>query len=219
MTERCIYLDESGDLGWSFDRPYRSGGSSRYLTIACLSIDPAQAKLGVRLIRDLYHHFDWPRREEKKWARMSADERLEFAIRSKALHQKLGESISYHSITVSKAKVREHIRADPNKLYNWMIARLLLNEMAKHEAVTFVPDPRSIKVESGSSLHDYLQTELWMDMNVPCKLTTKPCDSSQSPNVQFSDMLSGMVQNHYEDQKSAPMLAIRPCIKNQTLFF
>jgi hypothetical protein len=35
-----IYLDESGELGWKFDAPYRKGGSSRYLTIASLVISP-----------------------------------------------------------------------------------------------------------------------------------------------------------------------------------
>lgn len=33
-----VYLDESGDLGWKFDAPYRSGGSSRYLTIAAIAV-------------------------------------------------------------------------------------------------------------------------------------------------------------------------------------
>jgi len=31
-----IFVDESGDLGWQFNDPYRAGGSSRYLTLACL---------------------------------------------------------------------------------------------------------------------------------------------------------------------------------------
>lgn len=29
-----VYLDESGDLGWVLDKPYRNGGSSRFMTIA-----------------------------------------------------------------------------------------------------------------------------------------------------------------------------------------
>jgi hypothetical protein len=33
-----LYLDESGDLGWTLDKPYQAGGSSRYLTIATLII-------------------------------------------------------------------------------------------------------------------------------------------------------------------------------------
>ena len=54
-----------------------------------------------------------------------------------------------------------HIRQDPNKLYNYMVKLLLLEQMAKHDRVTFTPDPRSIKVDIGNSLHDYFQTELW----------------------------------------------------------
>jgi hypothetical protein len=40
MSSIQIYLDESGDLGWRFDKPYRYGGSSRYLTIVSLIISP-----------------------------------------------------------------------------------------------------------------------------------------------------------------------------------
>lgn len=39
-----------------------------------------------------------------------------------------------------------------------MIGLSLLDELSGHEQVTFVPDPRDIKVESDNSLHDYLQT-------------------------------------------------------------
>lgn len=34
-----IFLDESGDLGWSFDRPNGDGGSSRYITISGIVVD------------------------------------------------------------------------------------------------------------------------------------------------------------------------------------
>ncbi|WMN84132.1 DUF3800 domain-containing protein [Vibrio parahaemolyticus] len=45
MTSTNIYLDESGDLGWTFDSPYRRGGSSRYLTIASLIVSPEKKAL------------------------------------------------------------------------------------------------------------------------------------------------------------------------------
>jgi len=31
-----IFLDESGDLGWKLNSPYRNGGSSKFLTISYL---------------------------------------------------------------------------------------------------------------------------------------------------------------------------------------
>jgi len=86
--------------------------------------------------------------------------------------------IQYHAICVEKQNVSSHIRTDSNKLYNYMIRLLLIDEMARHSKVQFFPDPRTIKVESGNSLHDYLQTTLWFDKEVSTKVVTTPIDSS-----------------------------------------
>lgn len=150
---------------------------------------------------------------------MSVDERIWFAQQACALREKYPDDIRYISITVKKENVKLHIRSDANKLYNYMIGISLINEMARHQAITFVPDPHSIKVESGNSLHNYLQTQLWFEKQVSTILTTKPCDSAASLNVQFSDMLSGVVQGHFEDGNSKPWAALRNQISYKTLFF
>ena len=41
-----IYVDESGDLGWQFDQPFRAGGASRYLTVACLIVPSPHRRRG-----------------------------------------------------------------------------------------------------------------------------------------------------------------------------
>ena len=150
---------------------------------------------------------------------MSIAERIWFAEQANELRLKHPEEIRYLAITVKKENVRDHIRTDANKLYNYMIGLSLLNEMSKHERITFLPDPRSIKVESGNSLHDYLQTQLWFEMRSTTVLTTKPCDSAASKNIQFSDMLSGLVQGHFEDGNSKPWGKLRENISYKTLFF
>ncbi len=214
-----IYLDESGDLGWKFDKPYRNGGSSRYLTIASIAVSKNKKHLPKRLIRKLYQKFHWNTQVEKKWADMTLAERTFFAKQACILKEKYPNDIFYLSITVRKENVRPHIRTDANKLYNYMIGISLLDNMARYENVSFVPDPRSIKVESGNSLHDYLQTKLWFDKQAITKLTTQPCDSATSLNVQFSDMLSGVVQGHFEDGNSEPWNELRNQISYKTLFF
>lgn len=214
-----IYLDESGDLGWKFDAPYRAGGSSRHLTIACLVVTPEKKHLPKRLIKKLYTKFKWPTSMEKKWADMSLIERTCFAEMARKLNQDHPRDILFFSITVKKENVQAHIRTDANKLYNYMIGLALLAEMARYNAITFVPDPRSIKVESGNSLHDYLQTQLWFERKVSTTLTTLPCDSASSRNVQFADMLSGVVQGHFEDGNSQPWTELEHCISFKTLFF
>lgn len=213
-----VYLDESGDLGWSFESPYRRGGSSRYLTIASLFVPTSKKHLSKRLIRNMYKKFKWNTSLEKKWSDMNSSEREYFATQSKKLIEN-NSDIRYLSITVKKENVQPHIRSDSNKLYNYMIGLSLLNELSKHERALLIPDPRSIKVESGNSLHDYLQTKLWFDKQSTTILRTTPLDSSSSLNVQFSDMLSGIVQGHFEDGNSVPWSILREHISYRTLFF
>lgn len=219
MTKIFIYLDESGDLGWKFDAPYRRGGSSRYLTIAALVVSDAKRHLPKRVIKRLYERFKWPVNVEKKWSGMNPEERIAFASAAKKLLADNPGHFRYVSITVKKENVHGHIRQDENKLYNFMIAQALLNEMSKHDEVFFVPDPRSVKVKSGNSLHDYLQTQLWFEQKTATMLTTHPCDSMQSTQIQFSDMLSGLVQTHFEDGNSAAWAELRDDISYKTLFF
>lgn len=49
-----LYIDESGDLGFTFDKPYRIGGSSRYLTIAFLLVPKELSHLPKRVVKKLY---------------------------------------------------------------------------------------------------------------------------------------------------------------------
>ncbi len=214
-----IYLDESGDLGWTFTHPYRQGGSSRYLTIASLLVSANKKHLPSRIIRDSYKKFSWPTHIEKKWSQMRKNERIWFAKQATLLQSNYPKDIKYISITVKKENVQPHIRCDSNKLYNYMIGLSLLDEMSAHSAITFVPDHRNVKVASGNSLHDYLQTKLWFDKQSTTILTTQPCNSATSKNVQFSDMLSGIVQGHFEDGNSKPWDEIRQNISYKTLFF
>ncbi len=166
-----VYVDESGDLGWDFSAPYRSGGSSRYLTIAALCVPSDKKHIPKRAIKDLYQKFKWSTSVEKKWNQMTPAERGAFASVVEAMCNKHPE-IHLHAITVKKERVEAHIRNDCNKLYNYMIRLCILDCMATQDQVVFIPDPRSIKVQSGNSLHDYLQTELWFTLKVKTKLST-----------------------------------------------
>lgn len=215
----AIYVDESGDLGWKFDAPYRRGGSSRHLTISAIIIDYNQHHLLKRLMKDLYRKTKTDPKTEIKWALMDAEQRLWVANRLAKLKQKLGSDVSYHSITVFKQNVAAHIRTDANKLYNYMLKFMLLQEMAKHEKVFLSVDQRSIKVASGNSLHDYLQTELWLGLGQSTQLKTEQCDSKHHLCIQAADVLSGIVQNHFEDSKSEPFAALSDNIVCKTLFF
>lgn len=100
-----------------------------------------------------------------------------------------------------------------------MIGLSLLDEMAQHRLAELYPDERAVKVASGNSLNDYLQTQLLFEKKVRTKLITRNRDSSKERNIQFADMLAGVVQSHYEDGNSAPWNILSPVIQVDRLFF
>jgi hypothetical protein len=213
-----IYLDESGDLGWTLDSPYRAGGSSRYLTIGAVCVPPEKKHVPKRVVKELYRRFKWDRKTEVKWSDTSPNERKEFSRLARIMCDK-NKDVFLHGIVVQKINVMEHIRVDSNKLYNYMIRLSLLDRMAKHDVVTMVPDPRSIKVGSGNSLHDYLQTELWFTKKATTKLVTHPVNSKDCLGIQFADFLAGLVQSRYEDNESSNFQILSPRICLSRLFF
>ena len=149
---------------------------------------------------------------------MTIPERKKFAELARKMCN-ANADISLHCITVKKQNVMQHIRNDSNKLYNYMIGLLLLTPMAAHADVTMVPDPRSIKVQSGNSLHDYLQVDLWFVKNVTTVLKTLPQDSQFCRGIQFTDMLCGAIRTHYEDGEQINYTILAPKVRQKCLYF
>jgi hypothetical protein len=217
MSAAHIYLDEKGDLGFNFSAPYRAGGSSRFLTVGALIVPSDISHLPGRVIKRLHKSRGWTVME-KKWNEMNQPSREEFVERAgKFIDEHAG--VSYYAITVRKEKVSAHIQGDPNKLYNYMVKCLLLDKMSSYDEVQMIPDPRSIKVESGNSMHDYLQTVLWFDKGAKTVLTTTPLNSEGCKGLHFADMLTGLVGCHHEDADSLCWDALKNRITAKTLFF
>jgi len=216
-TPLQIYVDESGDLGWSFEQPYGQGGSSRYLTIAALLVPDELDHLPRRKVKDLYRYGKWDTKREKKWVEMSVDARLTFAKSAVLLHEK-NPKIAYKTIAVKKQNVNANFRRDSNKLYNYMIRLLLLDDMVKHPFVTLIPDPRSIKVQNGNSLHHYLEMMLY-EAEAQTQLQTVVRDSKDCLCLQFTDMLAGVVGSHYEFEKHEPYATLARHVHVKNLFF
>lgn len=61
-----IYLDESGDLGFTLDKPYQKGGSSRMLTLSALCVPEHKIKYIQRIVRAIYQKRKRPLKNELK---------------------------------------------------------------------------------------------------------------------------------------------------------
>lgn len=170
-----------------------------------------------RPVRGLYTRRGRPLKKELKSVEMSAGERIGFAEQLPRIRQ-AHPAIEFWAITVRKDAVSPAFRAHPNGLYNYMAKLLLLDVMAAHDAVCFIPDARSLKTELKHSLHDYLRTELAV-RGAMTRLQTTPWESKDCLALQFSDMLAGIVWAHHEFGNSAAYRAARPAIRPKTLFF
>jgi hypothetical protein len=213
-----VYVDESGDLGWSFNKPHNQGGSSRHVTIAALIVPKPLSPLSKRIVKKTYIDRKQSTKVELKGRNLSKHERVRFAERVVRLLQR-EPSIKISVITVYKRHVQEHIRTDANKLYNYMVNFALLDTIKNYPVVTFIPDPRTIKVASGNSLLDYLQIKLWFEHNSATVIKHVPMESHRSLNLQFIDFVSYIVWNHHENNESSAWNVLKPWILRKLLFF
>lgn len=213
-----LYLDESGDLGWTFDRPNRDGGSSRFLTIAYVIVPDDQIKYCSRVVRDIYSLFKISPKVEFKGTSMDDGQKNIAAGKIRKLLREKTD-IKLGAITVKKQNVMEHIREDGNKLYNYMIWLSAIPSIKTYPQVEMVRDKRSIKVKSGNSCIDYLSTQLAFELNSSTRLIDKPTESHTETNLIFIDWVANCVWSHYEDNKSDPFNRLIEVMDNKQLFF
>lgn len=213
-----IYLDESGDLGFKFDKPYRHGGSSRYLTIALLLVPKKISHLPKRVVKKLYRRKKLSVTKELKGPDITPADRIFLANKIDSLLTN-HSSISSFAITVHKKRVEDHIRRDANKLYNYMISLVLLNKIKDEPKVTFIPDERSIKVRSGNSLVDYLQTELMFKLNSKTIIENKPQASNKVLNLQLVHFIANFIWKNYENTHSSEYNILKRQVQLKHLFF
>jgi hypothetical protein len=76
-----------------------------------------------------------------------------------------------------------------------------------------------VKVASGNSMHDYLQTQLWFEQECQTTLTTNPMDSKSCLGLQFADIIAGMVQSSFEDGNRAYIDALNNSVQIKRLYF
>lgn len=199
MIHSHVYLDESGDLGWKFTHPYRNGGSSRFLTIGYLICPIQECAVPKRLVRDFYNKFGFKAGVEMK-ASVLKSHHKEFIcaetvkMMSKRPHFHLG------AITVKKEKVGMHIRIDGNTLYNFMMGTSLIDVIENDSACKVTRDNRSVKVLSGQSCIDYLQTLIWFHREKKTVLKDNPTHSHTDDGLIFIDWITNIVWSKYEDK-------------------
>ncbi|MDO4223882.1 MAG: DUF3800 domain-containing protein [Acinetobacter sp.] len=218
-----IYLDESGDLGFSFHQPYQKGGSSRMLTLSALCVPEHKVKYIQRIVRTLYQKRKRPLKNELKSVDLNtADKALFLNLTQKLLTEH--HDISLRSITVNKQNVTERFIQNPNILYNYMVKVLLLETICQSEYVDFMPDRRSERINAKWNMGEYLNQmihEASIEQNIinkNCSIT--PTNSAKCLELQFIDFFAGLVWAKYEfaDLRIDEFIRSHKLIDHQLLF-
>lgn len=213
-----VFLDESGDLGWKLGSPYLKSGSSQFFTLALLVVDSGTGKYPKRLVRKLRKKYGMKTSREIKGSELTPNQLVYFCEEVEKLRAR-HPSVKIEIITVMKRNVQPHIRSDSNKLYNYMINLCLPDLVQGESEVQFCPDPRTIKVASGNSMIDYLQTQLWFERGVETKLVQRTFESHQNLNLQFIDVIAHVVWSYHENSKAGPYRVLSRCIRTRQLFY
>lgn len=211
-----LYLDESGDLGWKFDAPYNSGGSSRYLTIFYTLLPSNKKHLIKREVAKTYKKFKFVPSIEYKGNRLTHRQRS-FFLDNVVKLVSANNDIKLGAVTVKKDKVFDYIREDSNKLYNYLIKLGIVGQIKNCDGVIdFVRDERTVKVKSGNSLADYLQTVLWFEEGSRAIIRDIPSDSKGNVKLIFVDWLCNTVWSYYEFNDHRGFDLIKDHLDNKT---
>lgn len=213
-----VFLDESGDLGFKFTHPYGNGGSSRFLTMAFFIVPNNKKDLLKRLVRKIYKKYKFDPSEEAKGSHLTNEQREYIANQILSL-VRANPDIHICSITVRKDKVTEAMRRDCNLLYNYMMKISVLDKIDTFESVELLRDNKTVKIQSGNSLINYLQTTLTFEYTSSTVIIDKPSDSKKFLCLMLTDWLNNFVFSHYEKNRSTEFLILSPILKNQVLFF
>lgn len=144
-----IFLDESGDLGWSFDKPRLKGGSSRFITIAGIAIENDKVKFLTRYAHELFLLYRTKRKVEIKGSDFSNYEALSVVQRSYSFASDLQFQVM--SITADKRNVHLQLRRDSNVFYNHILNNLLAEYLNADHEINIVLDDRTVRAGSRNS--------------------------------------------------------------------
>lgn len=204
-----IFLDESGDLGWTLDKPNGDGGSSRFITIAGIVIEEEQLKQVNRYISDLYQKYKLTPKIEKKGSGFTDQEasyivsNLESRIINKA------HSFNVISITARKENVVERLREDCNIFYNYMLGIMLPDTIRHHKNVRIILDKRTIKVDHGNSFEAYIKTKCWGDLEIESGITCEYDSSDKNEGIWMADWMANWIWRKYERGQDASYNILR----------
>jgi hypothetical protein len=179
-----VYLDESGDTGFKFNK-----GSSRYFVITLLLVvDPIPFHEAVEELR-VSLGFD--RRNEFKWANSSPEVRWSFLAMLRR------QEFTARVLIIDKMLMTAPHMQKRDTFYNFLVRLILTHDNGTIQDAIVILDESVKSKKSKQHLATYLRREL--NTNVTNrKIREVRYHKSHTDNlVQAADMLSGAINTYY----------------------
>jgi len=216
--EYDIFFDESGDLGWVLDKPFRKDGSSKFFSISYIIIPAGSQKHLSRFVRGIYKERNRTTKELK-----GTDFR---APAAKSVSRRIAAVIERHnfiagSIVVNKSNVPIRLM-DPgckDVLYNFMVQLGLCDKVSSFDTINIIPDERSVPSVSKNTCSDLIRSKLWLEMGSNTIVNYTPKVSHQSNELMFIDWITNFTWRNYENNEPAPFQILERYMDVKELFF
>lgn len=182
---KYIFLDESGDLGFS-DK------SSKYLIITLLISgikEEPEIKRIIKKIRQKILKKTLKKSSEIKWNNSNK------IIKNNVLSKISEINLEIFTIILDKTKIFPYLKEKKHKLYNYL-CRLILSECSLNDQVIeLIVDRSKGKRALRDDFDDYIRKQI---ISSDCKLKIKHEDSKNNGGLQSLDFISGAIFNKYE---------------------
>lgn len=215
-----VFIDESGDLGFKFTKPYGNGGSSRFLVIAYVMVPENKITFPHKIVNEIYLFTNTTPTRELKGSQLIREAKHSVCHKTRNL-LKDNPDIEIGTVIVNKENL--HFRnslpsEDTHLLYNYMMNIGISNLIKNLNKVKVIPDNKRIKIGSTNSCMDYLKTVLKFDHNSMVSIDYEPQESHLDDNLIFTDWIANITGGHYENN-SPFYKGLLPHIKEHRLFF
>lgn len=209
VTRLTAFFDESGDLGWKLEAPYRAGGSSRYFVIAC-AIGPGKVHRGLgKVIKKLRDLQGWTSHAEKKWANISLGAKQNFCILAAQYAQANPDTHLAVSL-IEKQKVPPRLRMDQHLIYAHLATQLIAERLERCDQAEICPDELNTGQGASNLLQHLVRHEVWFRRGCSPDIRQVVRQKHFEQALEFCDMLAGAAAGHFEHGVSEPWKTLQP---------
>jgi hypothetical protein len=191
-----VYLDESGDSGFKFDR-----GSTRYFVITLLLVDD-QIPIQVA-IEELRRELGFAPADEFKFSHSAEDVRFAFLRRLNR------QRFSVRALVIDKTQMTQPHMRQRDTFYNFLVQLILRHDNGAIRDATLVLDESVKSKRRQDQLAAYLRHTLNANPDSPRVRAIVHHTSHTDNLLQAADMVSGAIYARYHRGNDAYLRIIR----------